>query len=372
MLLAGGEGKRLAPLTEAMAKPAVPFGGHHRIIDYTLQNCARSGISRIGLLTQYKAESLHRHVSQLISEAGGVSASISLLPSDASKGGYAGTADAIYQNLSFLDEADYVLILSGDHIYEMDYSDMLTAHISSGADATIAVMRVPWPDASRYGIVQADISGAVTGFVEKPAIPDSNLASMGIYLFNKEHLKTCLQADADNAASSRDFGKDIIPSMLSGGSRLHVFRFGGYWRDVGTINSLWEAHMDLLDGSFGDSSLVCPLRRSILHPQSTSIDSVDRSIIFGGVSIGGGSEVRNSLLMPNVTVGRNVQIFNSIIGEGCVIEDDSVVGELDGEITVFGAFEYISVKPSLLRRTNLLLRDLYTGNQSALSKGSHA
>ena len=252
MILAGGQGSRLGALTKNIAKPAVPFGGKYRIIDFPLSNCANSGIEKVGVLTQYRPLELHNYLASgsswdLDTKDGGVF----ILPPYAREKGadwYRGTADAIYQNLNFIDLADpeYVLILSGDHIYTMDYSWMLEAHKKNKADATIGVIQVPWEEAPRFGIMNTDKTGRIEEFEEKPAKPKSNLASMGIYVFNKSFLKKYLEDDAKDETSSHDFGKNIIPKMLADKARLFSYAFEGYWKDVGTIESLWQAKMDLI------------------------------------------------------------------------------------------------------------------------------
>lgn len=251
MLLAGGEGRRLAPLTSSMAKPAVPFGGQYRIIDFPLSNCVNSKIDTIGVLTQYEAESLHQHIGE--GEPWGLHSrsdrGVRLLPSGIEgRESYTGTADAIYKNIEYIDSQnpEHVLILSGDHIYHMDYRKMLDYHIAKSAKATISVMEVPWDEASRFGVMNVDEDLKISEFAEKPKAPKSNLASMGIYLFEWSYLKAYLLRDAANAESGHDFGKDVIPAMLDASDELFAYRFEGYWRDVGTVGSLWEAHMDLL------------------------------------------------------------------------------------------------------------------------------
>jgi len=378
MLLAGGEGRRLGPLTAKLAKPAVPFGGHSRIIDYTLSNCVHSHIETIGVLTQYQAESLHKHIGDgraWSSKKKGKKTEIALLPSSrVGQRGYAGTADAIYQNIDYIDRQnpEHVLILSGDHIYKMDYGMLLEEHTMSGASATIAVKRVPWKEASRFGIMDTDNTGRIVDFAEKPAKPESNLASMGIYMFRWADLRRMLLEDAANEASSHDFGKDLIPSMLDAGMHLQAHSYEGYWRDVGTIDSLWEAHMDLIDdqiqagaasaGKFDPeawpilskeklyklSTYVSPdieLNKSIIHPGSSIQGDVDRSVVFGDVAIGEGSDVRESVIMPGARIGRNVWLYRTIIGEGAVIEDGAVIGSMNGEVTVIVADERVSVHP---------------------------
>ncbi|PZD94980.1 glucose-1-phosphate adenylyltransferase [Paenibacillus sambharensis] len=391
MLLAGGEGKRLAPLTQKLAKPAVPFGGRYRIIDFPLSNCMNSGISTIGVLTQYKAESLHNHIAD-----GGCwscndqPANIFLMQGSETGVTFEGTADAIYKNTAQVDqyEPEHVLILSGDHIYQMDYNQMLESHIQSGADATIAVKQVPWKDAHRFGIMNTDDSLKVTSFVEKPEKPESNLASMGIYLFRWSFLKEQLQMDAANDASSHDFGKDVIPAILEQQANVYAYAFQGYWRDVGTVDSLWEAHMDILDGEISLEESKWPMqtnettiralsylhpladiRESVIHPHSAVEGDVERSFVFSGVQVGRGSEIKDSIIMPNVKIGRNVTIYRAIIGEGSVIEDGAIVGESNGDITVLGADELVYARTSAFMTENEeLLKGLVRRDAAATSE----
>ncbi|MDF2961617.1 MAG: glucose-phosphate adenylyltransferase [Paenibacillus sp.] len=362
MLLAGGEGRRLSPFTKKQAKPAVPFGGQYRIIDFPLSNCANSGIQTVGVLTQYESESLHRHIGG--GEPWGLDGEkengISLLsPMTAGTDCYAGTADAIYKNISFIDQhnPEHVLILSGDHIYSMDYRSLLEAHKQHGADATISVMEVPWAETHRFGIMSTDETMRITEFTEKPTKPNSNLASMGIYIFRWSYLREQLIEDANNPRSSHDFGKDLIPRMLRLEGKLFAYPFEGYWRDVGTVKSLWEAHMDLLGGQarldlrpasaswpmYSRSQHADGLRTAfpqqnieqcLAHRSSEIRGSLLRTVLFAGVQVGMGSRVHDSVLMPNVTIGRNVTISHAIIGEGAVIEDGVVIEGHEDEIAV--------------------------------------
>ncbi|MBO7745034.1 NTP transferase domain-containing protein [Paenibacillus sp. MWE-103] len=390
MLLAGGEGRRLAPLTESMAKPAVPFGGSCRIIDYTLSNCINSGIGTIGVLTQYMADSLHAHIGDGTSwHANGRAADIELLPSDrAGEHGYAGTADAIYQNLDFLDRKapEHVLILSGDHIYRMDYRRMLEDHIESGAAATIAVKRVPWRDASRFGIMIADEQRRIAEFAEKPAKPKSNLASMGIYIFKWKALREALLADRADPASSRDFGKDIIPRLLKNGTPLLAHAFDGYWRDVGTVESLWEAHMDLIDGELDraagakpwpilssvrsrpERSYLCPnadVQSSYVHPGSAIKGDLDRCVVFGDVIVEEDADIRESVLMPGARIGPGARLSRVIVGEGAVIEEGAVIGSLNGDVTVIAPGECVAAHPRFVVTPDRLPQSLYDRDAAA-------
>ncbi|MCM3630970.1 sugar phosphate nucleotidyltransferase [Paenibacillus glycanilyticus] len=370
MLLAGGEGKRLAPLTAELAKPVVPFGERYRMIDFPLSNCMNSGIRRIGVLTQYCADTVHRHIGDGGAWLNAIQTKhlgeIASLPaSDSSPDGlYSGTADAIYRNLSYIEQhnPEHVLILSGDHIYQMDYRPMLEAHIESGAAATIAVKRVPWHEASRFGILNTNEDYSVVEFEEKPSRPRSNLASMGIYMFRTDKLKEVLARDACNPASSHDFGKDIIPMLLQEGASLTAYPYEGYWRDVGTVESLWEAHMELIDGTLQLSEPQWPLyagyvpasgsqyRKNNSIPDDCIIDShcrmdgsAQRSVISTGAEVGKGSLVFESVIMPGARIGRNVRIHKAIIGENAVIEDGAVIGAPQSEqITVIGPGERVT------------------------------
>ena len=352
MILAGGQGSRLGALTKNVAKPAVPFGGKYRIIDFPLSNCVHSGINTVGVLTQYQPLELNRYIGNgnpwdLDRSHGGVYV---LPPYQSAKAGewYKGTANAIYQNLSFLEsfKPENVLILSGDHIYKMHYGEMLKAHKESGAAVTIAVMPVPWEEASRFGIMNVDEEGTITDFEEKPAEPKSNLASMGIYIFPYEVLKKYLEADERDPSSANDFGKNIIPTMLENGEKMVSFRFEGYWKDVGTIHSLWEANMDLVDQppkfDLNDRSWSIYSRNMALAPQYVGqnakitnstvtegcfIDGeIKHSVIFGGVELGEGSVVSDSVIMPGAKIGKNVVIEKAVIGADAVIGDGAKVG----------------------------------------------
>ena len=352
MILAGGQGSRLGALTKNVAKPAVPFGGKYRIIDFPLSNCVHSGINTVGVLTQYQPLELNRYIGNgnpwdLDRSHGGVYV---LPPYQSAKAGewYKGTANAIYQNLSFLEsfKPENVLILSGDHIYKMHYGEMLKAHKESGAAVTIAVMPVPWEEASRFGIMNVDEEGTITDFEEKPAEPKSNLASMGIYIFTYEVLKKYLEADERDPSSANDFGKNIIPTMLENGEKMVSFRFEGYWKDVGTIHSLWEANMDLVDQppkfDLNDRSWSIYSRNMALAPhyvgQNAKITNstvtegcfidgeIKHSVIFGGVELGEGSVVSDSVIMPGAKIGKNVVIEKAVIGADAVIGDGVKVG----------------------------------------------
>ena len=353
MLLAGGQGSRLYALTKDMAKPAVPFGGKYRIIDFPLSNCVNSGIDTVGVLTQYQPLVLNEYIGNghpwgLDRVHGGVH----VLPpyeSSSGKSWYTGTANAIYQNISFIDRynPEYIAVLSGDHIYKMDYNAMLDFHKKNNADATIAVLEVPWEEASRFGIMTADENGVITEFAEKPAEPKSNLASMGVYIFSWQNLKKHLIANENDEGASKDFGKNIIPAMLGEGNKLVAYHFEGYWKDVGTIDSLWEANMDLLDPNvpldlhdhnwriFSRNPVMPPhyvsekatIENSMISEGCTVDGLVDFSVLFAGVVIEEGAVVRDSIIMPNTTIKKGAVVEYAIIGEDCVIGENAHIGE---------------------------------------------
>ena len=353
MLLAGGQGSRLFVLTQGTAKPAVPYGGKYRIIDFSLSNCANSDIDTVGVLTQYRPLELNRYIGNggpwdLNRNHGGVYV---LPPYSTGKTGewYLGTANAISQNMGFIDQYQpkYVLILSGDHIYKMDYSAMLKSHEERNADATIAVLSVPMERALRFGIMDIDIEGRIIDFQEKPAQPKSNKASMGIYIFTWEVLRRYLLIDDESTQTSHDFGKDIIPAMLKNGQRLFAYAFSGYWRDVGTIASLWESNMDLLEDppkfNMTDSSWRIYSRNTVMPPHYIAPSAmvtcsivaegaeiygeVTHSVIFGGAVIEEGAVVVDSVILPNVHIGENAHVFKAIIGENAMIGENSTIGD---------------------------------------------
>ena len=334
MLLAGGQGSRLYTLTEKTAKPAVPFGGKYRIIDFPLSNCINSGIDTVGVLTQYQPLVLNEYIGNgepwdLDRVYGGVR----VLPpyqGHHSSEWYKGTANAIYQNINFINryDPDYVIILSGDHIYKMDYNAMLQYHKEKGSACTIAVLNVTLEEASRFGIMNTNPDGSIFEFEEKPKQPKSTKASMGIYIFNKKTLFDYLIADEANPDSSNDFGKNIIPEMLKAGEKMFAYDFSGYWKDVGTIQSLWEANMDLLGESpefnLHDKAWRIFFRNNPLPPHYVGKDSkTENSIITEGCKING--NVKNSVLFNSVTVGKDAKIIDSIILPGVVIEDGATV-----------------------------------------------
>ena len=352
MLLAGGQGSRLYVLTGDMAKPAVPFGGKYRIIDFPLSNCTNSGIDTVGVLTQYRPLELNSYIGSgqpwdLDGSTGGVHI---LPPYQGAKGGtwYKGTANAIYQNLGFIDmhDPEYVVILSGDHIYKMDYSDMLARHKAANAACTISVMEVPWEEAPRFGIMSVNGEDMITEFAEKPKEPKSNLASMGIYVFSWKALRQYLIDDENTEGSENDFGKNIIPSMLANNERMAAYRFAGYWKDVGTLESLWDANMDMLapesgldlrDRSWpiyarsvsappaflGENSAVA---HSAVNRGSVLEGVVENSVLSQNVTVGEGAAVRYSVLFPNVEVAPGAVVEYAILGEGCKIGPGCHVG----------------------------------------------
>ncbi|MEG2174144.1 MAG: glucose-1-phosphate adenylyltransferase [Oscillospiraceae bacterium] len=352
MLLAGGQGSRLYALTQNLAKPAVPYGGKYRIIDFTLSNCVNSGIDTVGVLTQYQPLVLNDYIGNgqpwdLDRMNGGVHV---LPPYQKSNGSdwYVGTANAIYQNINFIDryDPDYVAVLSGDHIYRMDYSRMLRFHKERGADCTIAVLDVPLEEANRFGIMTADLTGRITQFEEKPEHPQSTLASMGVYIFSWKALREQLIADEACKNSSHDFGKDIIPTMLASDCGLYAFRFDGYWKDAGTIDSLWEANMDLLDPNVPlelyDDDWKIYARNRALPPhyigQNASVENamitegcdidgfIDFSVLFAGVIVEEGAIVRDSIVMPGAVIKKDAMVQYAIIAENAVIGERCVIG----------------------------------------------
>ena len=354
MILAGGRGSRLHDLTNKVAKPAVSYGGKYRIVDFPLSNCANSGIDIVGVLTQYESIFLNSYVAAgrrwgLDTKNSGVFVLPPREKADANLDVYRGTADAISQNIDFVDTYDpeYVLILSGDHIYKMDYEKMLASHKANNADATIAVIEVPIQEASRFGIMNTNDTGRIIEFEEKPPVPKSNLASMGIYIFNWKLLRQMLVEDMAKDDSHHDFGKDIIPTLLNSGGNLYAYKFQGYWKDVGTIDSLWEANMDLLDDKneldLGDSAWkiytedICTLphyigadaeiNRAYITQGCVINGKVQNSVLFTGVKVGNTAQVVDTVLMPGVTVEEGAIIHRALIADGVKIGKGAVVGD---------------------------------------------
>ena len=353
MLLAGGQGSRLGILTKNIAKPAVPYGGKYRIIDFPLSNCVNSGIYTVGVLTQYQPLELNDYICNgqpwdLDRNEGGVHI---LSPYQQIKGTewYKGTANAIYQNINFIDRynPEYVAVLSGDHIYKMDYGKMLQFHKEKDAACTIAMLEVPWEEASRFGLMFVNEDGAITAFEEKPKNPKSNKASMGVYMFTWKKLREYLIADENDPASSNDFGKNVIPAMHAAGERLFAYQFDGYWQDVGTIDSLWEANLDLLNPKanidLSDSSwrIYCKNQSTAPHylsgtakVENSMVSSgcviggrIDYSVLFSGVTVEEGAEVDYSIVMPGAVIKSGAKVRYAMIAENAVIESGAEVGE---------------------------------------------
>ncbi|MCR4615588.1 MAG: glucose-1-phosphate adenylyltransferase [Clostridiales bacterium] len=353
MLLAGGQGSRLGILTKNIAKPAVPYGGKYRIIDFPLSNCVNSGIYTVGVLTQYQPLVLNDYIGNgqpwdLDRTNGGVHI---LSPYQQIKGSewYKGTANAIYQNINFIDRYDpeYVLVLSGDHIYKMDYSKMITFHKEKQADCTIAMLEVPWEEASRFGLMILNEDGSISEFEEKPKNPRSNKASMGVYVFTWKKLRQYLIDDENKEGSSNDFGKDVIPAMHGDGQRMFAYQFDGYWKDVGTIGSLWDANLDLLNPKIGldlsdDSWRIYSRNPSLpphyISPEATIQNSmitegceiegtVDFSVMFANVTVEEGALVQYSIVMPGAVIKKGAVVQYSIVAENTVIDENAVVGQ---------------------------------------------
>ena len=348
MLLAGGQGSRLGVLTKKIAKPAVPFGGKYRIIDFPLSNCANSGIEAVGVLTQYQPLVLNEYIGNGQPwELDGMNSGVTCLsPYESKKGSewYSGTANAIYQNISYIDRynPEYVVVLSGDHIYKMDYADMIKFHKEHDAACTIAVIDVSLEEASRFGILNTTEDGSIYEFEEKPAHPKSTNASMGIYVFSWKKLRKYLIEDAENENSSNDFGKDVLPAMLNAGERMFAYPFEGYWKDVGTVESLWDANMDLLDPNlkldlrdiYSKNPMFPPhyvsetatIKNSNISDGCIVEGEVENSILFPGVKIEKGAKVDYSIIMPNTVVKANADIKYSIVSENTVIGCNAVIG----------------------------------------------
>ena len=358
MILAGGRGSRLHELTNKVAKPAVSYGGKYRIIDFPLSNCANSGINVVGILTQYESILLNSYVAAGrrwgldVKESG-----VFVLPprekADANLDVYRGTADAISQNIDFIDtySPDYLLVLSGDHIYKMNYDKMLQAHKDNGADATIAVIEVPMKEASRFGIMNTDEEGRIIEFEEKPEHPKSNLASMGIYIFNWKLLRKKLIADMKDPDSNHDFGKDIIPSLLSDEKKLYAYKFKGYWKDVGTIDSLWEANMDLLSKNneldlndptwkiYTEDATTLPqyigpdanIRHAFVNQGCVIEGDIQNSVLFTGAKVRKGAKIIDSVLMPGVEVEENAVVTRALVADNVKIGAGAVVGDAKSE-----------------------------------------
>lgn len=367
MILAGGQGTRLGKLTKQTAKPAVPFGGKYRIIDFALSNCANSGIKSVGVVTQYQPLELNEHIGKgaawgLTSRSGGATILQPYSSSDGEKW-FKGTANAIYQNISYIDSLNptYVLVLSGDHIYKMDYSAMLESHIKNQASLTVGVIPVSLKEASRFGIMNTDQNGRIIEFEEKPAQPKSNLASMGIYIFNWQTLRRYLVEDQAKEREMEDFGKHVIPTYLANAENCFAFAFEGYWKDVGTIESLWEANMEFLDPdhplNISEDNWRIYTSNPVTPPQFLTADAqlshalvvdgcyiagkVNHSILSHQVSVGQGSEIHHSVIMSNATIGEGCRIEYAIVGEHAVIADGATVVGTPEEIAVVGYAEIV-------------------------------
>ena len=370
MILAGGQGSRLGVFTKRIAKPAVSFGGKYRIIDFVLSNCSNSGVDTVGVLTQYRPLILNSHIGMgshwdLDRINGGVYV---LQPYMNEKEGnwYKGTAHAIHQNMNFIDSynPEYVLILSGDHIYKMDYSEMLEYHKEKNAKATIAVIEVPWDETSRFGIMNTNSDGSVYEFEEKPSEAKSNLASMGVYIFDWKMLRDYFIQSENENLNYEDFGKHLIPKMLEDNQGMYAYPYKGYWRDVGTIQSLWDANMDIIKSretlDLQDSKWKISTNTMAMPPQYVGknavtnnsvvadgcmiLGSVEQSVLSHGVSVGENSKIKDSVIMPNVTIGENVIIEKAMVGEGAIIEDNVIIRNDNDEINVVSEYEVIKAE----------------------------
>lgn len=368
MILAGGKGSRLGKLTQYIAKPAVPFGGRYRIIDFTLSNCVNSGINNVGVVTQYQPLALNSHIGNGSSWGfDGLNSGVTILQPFSSNDGskwFEGTAHAIYQNMDYIDQMDpqYVLILSGDHIYKMDYEAMLDVHKENNASLSVAVIEVPMEEASRFGIMNTDENNRIIEFEEKPEEPKSNLASMGIYIFNWSRLRDMLLNSYQKDDHMLDFGKHVIPAYLESGENVFAYRFQGYWKDVGTIDSLWESNMEFIDPNHSlnirdknwrvlAKNTVSPphfLTETALVKDSLIVDGcyvageVDHSILSNDIQVKEGAVIKDSFIMPGATIGRNVKMNRAIVGEKAIIGDNAVIDGTD-EIAIVGYSEVIGV-----------------------------
>ncbi len=372
IILAGGQGSRLGKLTKSTAKPAIPFGGRYRIIDFTLSNCANSGINTVGVITQYQPLELNAHIGNgsswgLDDQMGGVTV---LQPFSSTEGEkfFEGTAHAIYQNIEYIDQQNpkYLLVLSGDHIYKMDYEAMLAYHKAKKASLTVGVIPVTPEEAKRFGMMNTDETDRIIEFEEKPEHPKSNKASMGIYIFNWATLRNYLTTSFSTNKELEDFGKNVIPMYLANNESAYAYSFDGYWRDVGTIQSLWQANMEFLSPynslNIGDHNWRINSKAQVLPPMyltatsninnSMIVDScyvageVDHSILSQRVSVGAGSKVVDSMIMPGATIGKNAVVDHALVGEEAVIGDDAVVKGTEDDIAVVGYGEVLGVKKS--------------------------
>ncbi|TWD89180.1 glucose-1-phosphate adenylyltransferase [Neobacillus bataviensis] len=371
LLLAGGKGTRLNLLTKTLVKPAVPFGGKYRIIDFALSNCRNSGIETVGILTQYRPYELHAHLGRCndgnyYNRYGGLTILPPYQRSDSGVEWYEGTAHAVFQNIEFIEQynPENVLVVSGDQIYKMDYSIMLKQHLETNADCTIAVVEVPWADANRFGLMRMDPKTyRITSFEEKPKNPTSNLASMGIYIFKWPILREYLLREELKEFSNRDFGKDIIPSMLCDGLQLYAYYFNNYWKDVGTIHSYWEANLDLLTSEkniflqdpewrihtahYDEPPLYfdtqAKMYQSIVSDGCEIYGTIEHSVLFSGVKVGKGARIKNSFILPQTIIGENVWIENAVVGSQTQIMDGVIIvsKNADAHLMVVGHNEMI-------------------------------
>ncbi|MGG3466828.1 glucose-1-phosphate adenylyltransferase [Neobacillus pocheonensis] len=375
MLLAGGRGTRLEQLTNNIVKPAVPFGGKYRIIDFALSNCKNSGIETIGILTQYRPLILHSHLGNsqlwnLYDRDGGLTILPPYQRNDTGIDWYEGTSHAVFQNIEFIDQynPEYVVILSGDQVYKMDYSLMLEQHMTTNSDCTIAVVEVPWEDARRFGLIKINKpTNKIMDFEEKPLQPSSNLASMGIYIFNWRILKEYLIQDEQKECSHRDFAKDIIPSMLSDGLQLFVYHFHNYWKDVGTVYSYWQANLDLLNKEnniflqnpdwkiYTVEKNAPPLYlaksakvyHSILSEGCELEGTIEKSVLFSGVKVAKGASIKNSVILPGTIVEENVWIENAVIGSNSFIKNGVIIVSKSPEEQLMVVGNYQTVDPTI-------------------------
>ncbi|MBV7508479.1 glucose-1-phosphate adenylyltransferase [Bacillus sp. sid0103] len=375
LLLAGGKGTRLNLLTKSLVKPAVPFGGKYRIIDFALSNCKNSGIETVGILTQYRPYVLHSHLGHysywnLYSRYGGLTILPPFQRNNSGVEWYEGTSHAVFQNIEFIEQQnpEYVLILSADQIYKMDYSLMLEQHIETKADCTIAVVEVPWEDASRFGLIKIDKNSyKIIDFEEKPENPTTNLASMGIYIFKWAVLKEYLLQEEQKEFTNRDFGRDIIPSMLCDGLRLYAYYFDDYWKDVGTVRSYWDANLDLLDREsniflhnpewqihtvehnapplFMDEG--AKTQQSLLSDGCEIYGTIEKSVLFSGVKVGKGARIKNAVILPNTIVEENAWIENAVIGSQTVVKNGVIIVSMDSKAHLMVVGNNVTVDPAI-------------------------
>jgi len=380
LLLAGGKGTRLNLLTKSLVKPAVPFGGKYRIIDFALSNCKNSGIETVGILTQYRPYVLHSHLGlcsywNLYNRHGGLTILPPFQRNNSGVEWYEGTSHAVFQNIEFIEQQkpEHVLILSADQIYKMDYSLMLEQHIDTNADCTIAVVEVPWEDAGRFGLIKLEKeSYKIIDFEEKPEHPTTNLASMGIYIFKWPVLKEYLLQEEQKEFTNRDFGKDIIPSMLCDGRGLYAYYFNNYWKDVGTVRSFWDANLDLLyketniflqnpewkihtvehnaDPLYLDQSAKA--QQSLLSEGCEIYGTIEKSVVFSGVKIGKGARIKNAVILPNTIVEENAWIENAVIGSQTVIKNGVILVSKDPDVHLIVVGNNVTVDPALHELTS--------------------